>query len=205
MAANLLNRQFTATAPNQRWVGDTTEFVVGAGAKIYLAVLLDLFSRLVVGWAVRAVNDRWLTIHALEMALTRRCPDAGLLHHSDRGSPYTSADYQDVLDAHGITCSMSRPGNCYDNAVMESFFATVKSELGDHFASRDDATRELFDFLEVFYNRRRRPSTLGYVSPAAFERDFHDAPRPAIALAAASEGGIVHPSGRHGRRSWSLL
>ena len=127
VAANLLDRQFEAAAPNQRWVGDTTEFVIGSSGKLYLAVVLDLFSRFVVGWAVSAVNDRHLTIKALEMALKRRCPEIGLLHHSDQGCTYASADYQVLLDARGIVCSMSRRGNCYDNAVMESFFSTVKS------------------------------------------------------------------------------
>ena len=170
VAANLLDRQFEAEAPNQRWVGDTTEFVIGTSGKLYLAVLLDLFSRVVVGWAVSAVNDRHLTIKALQMALKRRCPQVGLLPHSDQGSTYASADYQDILDARGIVCSMSRRGNCYDNAVMESFFSTVKSELADQFASNGDATMELFDYIEVFYNQRRRHSTLGQISPAAFER-----------------------------------
>ena len=170
VAANLLDRQFKADAPNQRWVGDTTEFIIGTSSKLYLAVILDLFSRFVVGWAVSAVNDRHLTIKALEMALTRRCPGRGLLHHSDQGCTYASEDYQDVLDAHGIVCSMSRRGNCYDNAVMESFFSTVKSELADQFASNGDAKMELFDYIEVFYNQRRRHSTVGRISPAAFER-----------------------------------
>jgi transposase InsO family protein len=170
VAANLLNREFTAAAPNQRWVGDTTEFVVGSSGKLYLAVILDLFSRFVVGWAVSAVNDRHLAIRALDAALKRRCPDSGLLHHSDQGSPYASEDYQKILEAQGITCSMSRRGNCYDNAVMESFFSTVKSELADRFESFAEAKRELFDYLEVFYNQRRRHSTLGQVSPAAFEK-----------------------------------
>jgi transposase InsO family protein len=170
IAANLLDRQFEAEAPNQRWVGDTTEFVIGTSGKLYLAVILDLFSRFVVGWAVSAVNDRHLTIKALAMALKRRCPAIGLLHHSDQGSTYASEDYQDILDARGIVCSMSRRGNCYDNAVMESFFSTVKSELGDQFASHGDAKMELFDYIEVFYNQRRRHSTLGQISPAAFER-----------------------------------
>ena len=156
--------------PNQRWVGDTTEFVIGGSGKLYLAAVLDLFSRFVVGWAVSAVNDRHLTIKALDMALKRRCPDAGLLHHSDQGCTYASEDYQAVLEAHGITCSMSRRGNCYDNAVMESFFSTVKSELGDRFDSCGEAKMELFDYIEVFYNQRRRHSTLGQISPAAFER-----------------------------------
>lgn len=170
VAANLLNREFHAEAPNQRWVGDTTEFVIGESGKLYLAVILDLFSRFAVGWAISAINDRHLALRALDMALKRRCPGAGLLHHSDQGSPYASEDYQAVLEGQGITCSMSRRGNCYDNAVMESFFSTVKSELGERFASCGEAKMELFDFIAVFYNQRRRHSTLGQISPAAFER-----------------------------------
>lgn len=170
VAANLLDRQFTADAPNQRWVGDTTEFVIGENGKLYLAAILDLYSRFIVGWALSAVNDRHLTIRALEMAIKRRCPDAGLLHHSDQGCTYASEDYQKVLTAHGITCSMSRRGNCHDNAVMESFYSTVKSELGERFPSFGEAKMEIFDYIEVFYNQRRRHSTLGQISPAAFER-----------------------------------
>ena len=139
VAANVLARQFTAAAPNQRWVGDTSEFLVGPSGKIYVAAIIDLFSRYVVGWAMSAINDRHLTVKALEMAIKRRCPDAGLLHHSDQGSTYASEDYRRSLGAHGITCSMSRRGNCYDNAVMESFFSTVKFELGAHFDSCGDA------------------------------------------------------------------
>ncbi len=170
VAANLLGQQFTAAAPNQRWVGDTTEFVIGESGKLYLAAILDLYSRFIVGWAVSAVNDRHLTIRALEMAVKRRAPEAGLLHHSDQGCTYASEDYQAVLDTRGITCSMSRRGDCYDNAVMESFFSTVKSELADRFDSFGEAKMELFDYIEVFYNQRRRHSTLGQISPAAFER-----------------------------------
>jgi putative transposase len=170
VAANLLARRFEANAPNQRWVGDTTEFLIGENGKLYLAAILDLFSRFVVGWAVSPVNDRHLTMQALEMALKRRCPESGLLHHSDRGSPYASADYQTILTTHGITCSMSRRGNCYDNAVMEALFSSVKAELRERFDSRDEAKRELFTYLEVFYNQRRRHSTIGYRSPAAYER-----------------------------------
>jgi len=170
VAANLLDRQFTAERPNQRWVGDTTEFKIGDSGKLYLAAILDLYSRFIVGWAVSAVNDRHLTIKALERALQRRCPDAGLLHHSDQGCTYASEDYQRRLDAHGITCSMSRRGDCYDNAVMESLFSTVKSELADRFDSFGDGKMALFDYIEVFYNQRRRHSTLGQISPAAFER-----------------------------------
>ncbi len=170
VAANLLERQFTAAAPNQRWVGDTTEFIIGDSTKLYLAAVLDLYSRFIVGWAVSPVNDRHLTIKALDMALKRRTPEAGLLHHSDQGCTYASEDYQAILDARGITGSMSRRGDCYDNAVMESFFSTVKSELADRFASFGEAKMELFDYIEVFYNQRRRHSTLGQISPAAFER-----------------------------------
>ncbi len=172
VAANLLDRQFEADAPNQRWVGDTTEFVIGGSGKLYLAAILDLFSRFAVGWAISAVNDRRLVLKALEMALKRRCPDTGLLHHSDRGSPYASEDYRARLDAHGITCNMSRRGNCYDNAVMEAFFSSLKSELADRFESREDATRELFEYIEVFYNRSRRHSTLGYSSPVRFLQNW---------------------------------
>jgi putative transposase len=170
VADNVLDRQFTAAAPNQRWVGDTTEFVIGESSKLYLAVILDLFSRFVVGWALSAVNDRHLTIRALDMALKRRAPGAGLLHHSDQGCTYASEDYQAILEARGITCSMSRRGDCYDNAVMESFFSTVKSELADRFGSYSEAKMEVFDYLEVYYNQRRRHSTLGQISPAEFER-----------------------------------
>lgn len=171
IAPNLLDRQFEAAAPNQRWVGDTTELLVGqSGAKLYLAVILDLYSRFVVGWAVSAVNDRHLTIKALDMALRRRCPDAGLLHHSDRGCTYASEDYQKVLAANGITCSMSRRGNCIDNAAMESWNSTLKFELGEHFESYALAKAQLFDYIEVFYNQQRRHSSIDYVSPAEYER-----------------------------------
>jgi transposase InsO family protein len=169
VAPNVLDRQFTAAAPNQRWVSDTTEFVIGEGGKLYLAAIMDLFSRFIVGWALSAVNDRRLTLKALEMAVQRRCPDAGLLHHSDRGSTYTCEDYQAMLATHGIVCSMSRQGECHDNAVAESFFASVTKELGDRFPSSGEAKMDLFDYIEVFYNQRRRHSTLGQISPAAFE------------------------------------
>ena len=170
VADNLLQQDFTAERPNQRWVGDTSELRIGEQGKAYLAVILDLFSRFVVGWALSAVNDRHLTLKALDMALKRRGPGRGLLHHSDQGCTYASQDYQARLLAAGIVCSMSRRGNCWDNAVMESFFSTVKSELADQFASNGDAKMELFDYIEVFYNQRRRHSTLGQISPAAFER-----------------------------------
>jgi putative transposase len=208
VAANLLDRQFEADAPNQRWVGDTTEFVIGSSGKLYLAAILDLFSRFIVGWAVSAVNDRHLTIKALEMALKRRCPEIGLLHHSDQGSTYASEDYQDVLDARGIVCSMSRRGNCWDNAVMESFFSTVKNELAERFDSCGEAKMELFDFIEVFYNQRRRHSTLGQISPATYERQSWREPQE-ITISKTAErvvrGGIVQAGSEGDRRSWGIL
>jgi transposase InsO family protein len=156
VAPNLLDREFTAERPNQRWVGDTTELRTPSG-KLYLAVILDLYSRYVVGWALSAVNDRHLTLKALEMALRRRCPGAGLLHHSDQGATYASEDYQDVLERQGITCSMSRRGNCLDNAAMESWNSTLKVELGEDFESPADAKAKLFDFIEVKSSAPSRP------------------------------------------------
>jgi len=118
-----------------------------------------------VGWALSAVNDRHLTMRALDMALQHRCPKEGLLHHSDQGSTYASDDYQEMLSRHGIACSMSRRGNCYDNAAMESWFSTLKSELGEHFESARDAREQLFDYIDVFYNQQRMHSAIGYASP----------------------------------------
>lgn len=169
VAENLLARNFTATAPNQRWVGDTTELRTPNG-KLFLAVIIDLFSRFVVGWALSAVNDRHLTLKALDMALRRRCPGVGLLHHSDQGSTYAAEDYQDALREAGLICSMSRRGNCYDNAAMESWNGTLKAELGEWFESAGIAQAKLFDFIEVFYNQKRMHSSIDYLSPAEFER-----------------------------------
>lgn len=171
VAANILDRQFDAEAPNQRWVGDTTEMLTGSGGKFFLAAIIDLYSRFCVGWAVSAVNDRHLTMRALEAAIRRRCPSAGLLHHSDQGSTYASEDYQDLLRENGIECSMSRRGNCLDNAAMESWFSTVKAELGETFESIGRGKEQLFDYIEVFYNQRRRHSALDYLSPARYERE----------------------------------
>ncbi len=171
VAGNVLDREFEAAAPNQRWVSDTTEMLTVGGGKFYLAAVVDLYSRFCVGWAVSAVNDRHLTIRALEAAIRRRCPAAGLLHHSDQGSTYASEDYRRLLAANDITCSMSRRGNCLDNAAMESWFSTVKFELGETFDSIQRAKEQLFDYIEVFYNQRRRHSTLDYMSPARYERE----------------------------------
>jgi len=168
-AANILDRQFKADAPNQRWVGDTTELSTPIG-KIYLAALIDLYSRFVFGWAISTMNNRQLAIKALDMALRRRCPGEGLLHHSDRGSTYASDDYQSILEEHGITCSMSRRGNCYDNAAMESGFSTFKAELSERFESPGDAKTKAFEYIEVFYNQQRMHSAIGYTAPAEFER-----------------------------------
>jgi putative transposase len=150
IAANVLARQFDAARPNQRWVGDTTEFLIGSGAKLYLAAILDLYSRFIVGWALSAVNDRHLTLRAFDMAMKRRWPEPGLLHHSDQGCTYASEDYRARLEQHGIVCSMSRRGNCYDNAVIESWFSTVKSEEGERFESYAHAKEALFAYIEVF-------------------------------------------------------
>ena len=205
VASNVLAREFRADAPNRRWVGDTTEFVIGEHGKLYLAVLLDLFSRYVVGWAISAVNDRHLTLRALEMALKRRCPGSGLLHHTDQGCTYASEDYQRMLDAHGITCSMSRRGDCHDNAVMEAFFSTVKSELADRFESCGHAKMELFDYIEVFYNQRRRHSTIGHVSPAEFERRATEQHHRRPCTEPSTNPDVPSPSPPDDRRSWGLL
>lgn len=171
IAPNLLMRDFRAHAPNQRWAGDITYLRTDEGW-LYLAVILDLFSRYVVGWAISHTIDRHLALAALKMANDQRRPEAGLLHHSDQGCQYASEDYQIALGADGFVCSMSRRGDCYDNAVVESFFGTLKSELGDTFTNSEEAGRALFDYVEVFYNRARRHSSLGYVSPAQYEQAF---------------------------------
>ena len=170
VAKNLLARDFTAEAPNRRWVGDVTELRTATGARFFLAALVDLYARVVVGWSLSPINDRHLAEAALQMALEHRRPAPGLLHHTDRGSPYASDGYQQVLTTHGITCSMSRRGDCYDNAAMESWFSTLKFELGDTFLSIDHARTRLFDYIEVFYNRQRRHSTIDYATPIEYEQ-----------------------------------
>jgi transposase InsO family protein len=170
IAANVLSRQFSVPERNLVWVGDIT-FIWTAEGWLYLAVLLDLFSRAVVGWSMGERITDELTLAALRMALERRRPGPGLVHHSDQGSQYTSDDYRSCLDGHRIAASMSRRGNCWDNAVAESFFATLEKELLSDWTpdSRDIARREIFDFIEVFYNRERIHSTIGYRSPLAYE------------------------------------
>ncbi len=170
VAMNTLKRQFTVEAPNRVWAGDIT-YVWTAEGWLYLAVILDLYSRLVIGWAMgqRLIGE--LAEDALAMALATRHPRAGLVHHSDRGSQYAATQYQHVLTTHGMIPSMSRKGNCWDNACVESFFGTLKRELvyHRHYATRDEAKQDIFEYIEVFYNRQRRHSTLGYDSPAEYE------------------------------------
>ena len=179
VAPNVLEREFTVEQPNAAWVGDIT-YVWTQEGWLYLAVILDLYSRRVVGWAMGNRIDQALTLRALGMALNAREPGSGLIHHTDRGSQYAANDYRKLLDARGITCSMSRKGNCWDNAVAESFFATLKVEFVHEtlFRTRTQATREIFEYIEIFYNRVRRHSSLGYVSPLEFEKTYvqlHDA------------------------------
>ena len=171
VAPNRLGRRFTAPAPNRRWASDIT-YVWTREGWLYLAVVLDLYSRAVVGWSVKSRMTRELVCEALTMALWRRRPVKGLVAHSDRGTQYASDAYQRLLAAHGLQCSMSRKGNCYDNAPVESFFATLKKELleTDTPASRASVSHDLFEYIEVFYNRIRRHSTLGYESPMEYER-----------------------------------
>jgi putative transposase len=170
IAPNVLDRHFDMDAANRAWVGDVT-YIPTAEGWLYLAVLLDLFSRRVVGWATSATNDRELALCALYQALRTRRPPPGLVHHTDRGSPYASDDYRSVLDAHAIVASMSRTGDCYDNAVAESFFATLKAEHVDHedFPTRAIGTASIGEYIEGFYNCARRHSHVGYVSPIEFE------------------------------------
>lgn len=171
VAPNVLQRDFSSPGPNRRWASDITYVWTWAGW-LYLAVVLDLFSRRVVGWAMDTrLDTESLTLSALQMALTSRAPDRGLIHHSDRGTQYTSGDFQRVLDARGIVCSMSRRGDCWDNAVVESFFATLKLDLVFRrtFRTRAEARQAIFNYIEVFYNRQRRHSYLGYRNPVEFE------------------------------------
>jgi putative transposase len=169
-APNLLNQDFLASAPNQKWVSDIT-YIETAEGWLYLASILDLFSRKVVGWAMADHMETSLVEDALKMALLQRQPDAGLLHHSDQGRQYTSIAYQSCLSTSLCQVSMSRVGNCYDNAVMESFFGTLKSECATQpFATRAQARTAIFEFIEAWYNRQRLHSSLDYLSPAEFER-----------------------------------
>ena len=170
VAENVLNRQFSPTGPNQAWGTDITYLWTQEGW-IYLAVVIDLYSRRVVGWSMDRRMKKALVIQALMMAINLRKPPPGLIHHSDRGSQYASDDYQSLLRTRDTTVSMSRKGNCWDNAVAESFFSALKKELIHHrrFEIRNQAKSEIFDYIEVFYNRQRLHSTLDYHSPVEFE------------------------------------
>ena len=170
VAANVLDRSFTPPQVNRVWAGDITYVLTGEGW-LYLAVLLDLASRRVVGWAVSAEPDHRLTLKALHSAVASRRPRPELLHHSDRGIQYSCSMYQAELARFGMRVSMSRTGNCWDNAVVESFFSTLKLSLAQRqsFVTREEARRAIFDFIEVWYNRQRLHSSLGYMSPEAFE------------------------------------
>ncbi len=171
VAPNLLNRDFTADAPNTKWVADITGIETIEGW-LYLAAIVDIYSRFVVGWAMGKERDEQLIPFAAVMAVERRQPGAGLLHHSDRGSQYTSSGYQTLLKQYGIEISMSGKGDCYDNALMESFFGTVKEECAEQqtYRTRAEARQSVFEYLEVFYNRQRKHSSLGYLSPATYEQ-----------------------------------
>jgi len=170
VAPNRLDQKFQAQAPNETWLTDVTAIPSQEGW-LYLAAVLDLYSRRILGWAMTNLNDTDLVTAALQMALGRCGPEAGTLHHSDRGSPYASAVYQTLLSQHGFTVSMSGAGNCYDNAPMESFFGTLKAECvhWQRYRTRDEARQDIVRYIESWYNSRRRHSALGYISPSDFE------------------------------------
>lgn len=171
IAPNRLKRDFSTNRPNRVWVGDVT-FISTRSGWLYLSVLLDLYSRKVVGWSMSNSNNGRLVSDALNMALQHRQPGRGLIHHTDRGSTYAMQSYRDTMKQHGVISSMSRKGDCWDNAVAESFFANLKNELiyWCHFSTREEAKGAIFDYIEVFYNRQRLHQTLNYQSPVQFER-----------------------------------
>ena len=190
-APNQLKQHFVATCPNQIWLADITFIPTGEGW-LYLATVMDLFSRRIVGWAMAAHMTDELTQQALRMALSvRTVSPQQLLHHSDRGSQYTSAAYQQLLADHQVLVSMSSVGNCYDNAPMESFFSLLKTELVYHeqYATRQVARTSIFDYIEVFYNRQRIHGALGYLSPDHFEQQFLDRRSPVHATASLAASG----------------
>lgn len=174
VAPNLLEGDFAATAPNQKWTADIT-YIPTLEGWLYLAVILDLFSRRIIGWAMSARMTSHLVLDALHMAIQQRQPAAGLLHHSDRGSQYTGADYQQMLKNHLFQVSMSGTGNCYDNAPTESFIGSLKMEFVHHayYETRTQARADIFFYIEAFYNRKRRHSSLGYLSPADYEAAYY--------------------------------
>lgn len=169
-AENLLDQDFSAAQVNERWAADITFIWTGQGW-LYLAVVMDLYSRRIVGWSMSRRNNRHLVLNALQMALGQRELGTDLIHHSDRGAQYLSDDFQSLLKRHGITCSLSDKGSCYDNAVVESFFATLKRERIKRrkYRTRDEARADIFDYIERFYNRERRHSYVGNISPVEYE------------------------------------
>ena len=171
IAPDRIDRDFRAKAPNQVWVSDMTYIQTGEGW-LYLAVTMDLFSRRVVGWSMAPSMHSQIVVDALAMAIDQRSPASGLIHHSDRGSQYASDLFRTLLAKHGVVPSMSRKGNCYDNAAMESFFHSLKTELvkHEHYRTHEQAKASLFDYIEIFYNRQRLHSTIGYMTPSDFER-----------------------------------
>ncbi len=171
IAPNVLDRQFTADQPNRKWIADFT-YVWTAEGWLYVAAVVDLFSRRVVGWSMNAAMTAQLVTDALVMAIWRRGKPDALLHHSDRGSQYTSEQFQRLMADHGVVCSMSRSGNVWDNAAMESFFSSLKTERTARkvYRSRNEAKADVFDYIERFYNPKRRHSTIGYLNPMEFER-----------------------------------
>ena len=174
MAGNLLGRRFDPAGPNRAWSADLT-YIPTADGWLYLAGVEDLFSRMIVGWSMDATRTSRLVVDALDMAVKRRLPGAGLLAHSDRGSQYASAHYQLLLGKHGIECSRSGVGQCWDNAPVESFFASLKRELvhDEKYTTREEARASVFEYVEAFYNRVRLHSSLGYLSPEQFERSHN--------------------------------
>jgi len=176
VAENLLDRDFGTGPANRRWVCDMT-YIWTAEGWLYLAAVVDVGNRMAIGWAMSNRMSQQVTLDALDMAFERQKPPRGLLHHSDRGSQYTASDYRRALESRGIACSMSRKGNCWDNAPMESFFSTLKTELISRrtFATRNEAKSAIFEYIEVFYNRQRRHSVLGYLSPVEYQQRMEKA------------------------------
>ena len=174
IAENIINRNFTADAPDQKWAADITYIPTKVGW-LYLAVVMDLFSRRIVGWSMSDTIDSELVQSAMRQALADRRPEAGLIHHSDRGVQYASGNFQKLLDDNNAICSMSRKGNCWDNACVESFFGSLKNEWvkGKIYETFDAAKKDIFNYIEMFYNRKRRHASLGYVSPVVYE-EMHE-------------------------------
>ena len=174
IAENILNRNFTADEPNRKWAADITYIPTKMGW-LYLAVVMDLFSRRIVGWSMSDTIDSQLVQSAMKMALGGRNPDIGVIHHSDRGVQYASGDFQKLLKDNNAVCSMSRKGNCWDNACVESFFGSLKNEWvkGKIYKTFDDTKKDVFNYIEVFYNRKRKHASLGYVSPVVYE-EMHE-------------------------------